>query len=41
MHLCIADLIVTFVMLPMEIGWHLTVSWKAGDLGCRLLMFFR
>ena len=41
MHLCIADLIVTFVMLPMEIGWHVTVSWKAGDVGCRLLMFLR
>lgn len=41
MHLSIADLIVTFVMLPIEIGWHLTVSWKAGDIGCRLLMFLR
>ena len=41
MHLCTADLIVTFVMLPMEIGWHITVSWTAGDIGCRLLMFFR
>ena len=41
MNLCIADLIVTFVMLPLEIGWHITVSWKAGDVGCRLLMFFR
>lgn len=41
MHLSIADLIVTFVMLPMEIGWHITVSWKAGDAACRLLMFFR
>ena len=41
MHLSLADLIVTFIMLPMEIGWHLTVSWKAGDAGCRLLMFFR
>lgn len=41
LHLCIADMIVTFIMLPMEIGWHLTVSWKAGDFGCRILMFFR
>lgn len=41
MHLCMADMIVTFVMLPMEIGWHLTVSWLAGDFGCRLMMFFR
>ena len=41
MNLCIADLIVTFVMLPLEIGWHITVAWKAGDVGCRILMFFR
>ena len=41
MNLCIADLIVTFVMLPLEIGWHITVAWKAGDAGCRMLMFFR
>ena len=41
LHLCIADLIVTLVMLPMEIGWHFTVAWKAGDVGCRIFMFFR
>ena len=41
MHLTISDLIVTFVMMPMEIGWHVTVSWRAGDIGCRILMFFR
>ncbi|KAK3602178.1 hypothetical protein CHS0354_001610, partial [Potamilus streckersoni] len=41
LHLSVADLIVTFVMMPLEIGWHTTVSWRAGDLGCRVLMFFR
>ena len=41
MHLSIADMIVTFIMMPMEIGWHITVEWKAGDLACRVLMFFR
>jgi gonadotropin-releasing hormone receptor len=41
MHLCIADMIVTFVMIPLEIGWHITVAWIAGDCACRLLMFFR
>nr|WDY64293.1 AKH receptor [Aplysia californica] len=41
MHLAIADLIVTFMMLPLEIAWHSTVAWKAGDAVCRLLMFFR
>ena len=41
MHLSIADMMVTFVMLPIEIGWHITVAWKAGDAACRLFMFFR
>ncbi|XP_052796670.1 adipokinetic hormone/corazonin-related peptide receptor variant I-like [Mya arenaria] len=41
MHLSIADLIVTFIMMPLEIGWHATVEWLAGDAACRILMFFR
>ena len=41
LHLCIADMIVTFIMMPMEIAWHLTVAWRAGDVGCRIFMFFR
>ncbi len=41
LHLALADLIVTFVMMPLEIAWHLTVAWLAGDVACRVLMFFR
>ena len=41
MHLSIADLFVTFIMMPLEIGWNITVDWRAGDYGCRILMFFR
>lgn len=41
MHLAMADMIVTFVMIPMEIGWHVTVAWTAGDAACRILMFWR
>lgn len=41
MHLSIADLIVTFIMMPLEITWHATVEWLAGDVACRILMFFR
>ncbi len=41
MHLSIADLIVTFVMLPLETAWNVTVAWKAGEVACRILMFFR
>jgi gonadotropin-releasing hormone receptor len=40
-HLCIADSIVTFIMIPLEIGWHITVAWKASDFGCSFMMFFR
>ena len=29
-HLAIADLIVTFLMMPLEIGWAATVMWLAG-----------
>ncbi|ELT96363.1 hypothetical protein CAPTEDRAFT_136055 [Capitella teleta] len=41
MHLSIADLVVTFIMLPLEIAWHTTVAWIAGDVACRILMFWR
>ncbi|CAK9824124.1 Adipokinetic hormone/corazonin-related peptide receptor variant I [Anthophora retusa] len=41
MHLAIADLLVTFLIMPLEIGWAITVSWKAGDAMCRIMAFFR
>lgn len=41
MHLSTADLVVAVVYMPLEISWKLTVSWLAGDLACRVLMFFR
>ena len=41
MHLSMADLIVTFIMLPMETAWDITVAWLAGDIGCRIAMFAR
>ncbi|XP_049785180.1 adipokinetic hormone/corazonin-related peptide receptor variant I isoform X2 [Schistocerca cancellata] len=41
MHLAIADLLVTFLMMPLEIGWSSTVSWRAGDALCRVMAFFR
>ena len=41
MHLCIADMIVTFIMMPLETAWHVTVEWTATDFACRLLMFWR
>ncbi|ODM93261.1 Gonadotropin-releasing hormone II receptor [Orchesella cincta] len=41
LHLTIADLLVTFLMMPLEIGWNYTVSWDAGDGLCRIMSFFR
>jgi uncharacterized membrane protein YwaF len=40
-HLFIADLIVTFITIPIEAGWKYTVVWLGGDFGCRLLQFLR
>ncbi|CAH1719304.1 unnamed protein product [Chironomus riparius] len=40
-HLAIADLMVTFIIMPLEIGWAFTVQWIAGDFMCRFMMFFR
>ena len=32
---------VTFLMMPLEIVWAMTVSWWAGDFVCRMCSFFR
>eukprot|EP00095_Tigriopus_kingsejongensis_P011396 maker-scaffold68_size422247-snap-gene-2.13 protein:Tk11396 transcript:maker-scaffold68_size422247-snap-gene-2.13-mRNA-1 annotation:"adipokinetic hormone receptor isoform x3" len=40
-NLAIADLLVTFLMMPLEIGWAATVMWTAGDVMCRVFSFFR
>ncbi len=34
-HLIVSHLIVTFVYMPIEVIWYLSVSWRFGDLGCR------
>lgn len=40
-NLIIADLMITFITIPLEIGWKYTVYWQAGDLACRLFQFLR
>ena len=40
-HLNIADLIVTLITIPLEIGWKWSVMWLAGDIGCRIFQFLR
>ncbi|KFM64201.1 Gonadotropin-releasing hormone receptor, partial [Stegodyphus mimosarum] len=41
MHLAIADLIVTFVMIPLEIAWRITVAWIAGNAVCKIMLYMR
>ncbi|XP_068214816.1 adipokinetic hormone/corazonin-related peptide receptor variant I-like isoform X5 [Palaemon carinicauda] len=39
MHLSLADMIVTFVFLPTEITWHITIEWVFGNVGCKVYKF--
>ncbi|GAB6019026.1 hypothetical protein CHUAL_000655 [Chamberlinius hualienensis] len=35
-HLAVSDLMVTFFLMPLEVGWAYTVMWVADDITCRL-----
>lgn len=41
LHLSIADLIVTFFVIPMEIFWRLTIGWIGGNALCKICQFCR
>ncbi|XP_078098003.1 gonadotropin-releasing hormone II receptor-like [Mustelus asterias] len=41
LNLAAADLLVTFIVMPLDATWNITVQWQAGDLACRLLMFLK
>uniref|UniRef100_G3P9G7 Type II GnRH receptor n=3 Tax=Gasterosteus aculeatus TaxID=69293 RepID=G3P9G7_GASAC len=41
MNLTVADLLVTFIVMPVDAAWNITVQWLAGDVACRLLMFMK
>ncbi|GIX66977.1 gonadotropin-releasing hormone II receptor [Caerostris extrusa] len=41
MHLAIADMIVTFVMIPLEIAWRISVQWEAGNAACKIMLYMR
>ncbi|XP_028316694.1 gonadotropin-releasing hormone II receptor-like [Gouania willdenowi] len=36
-----ADLIMTFVVIPLDAVWNVTVQWYAGDVMCKLLCFLK
>lgn len=40
-NLTAADLLVTFVVMPVDAVWNLTLQWLAGDFACRALMFLK
>lgn len=40
-NLASADLLVTFIVMPVDGVWNVTVQWLAGDLACRALMFLK
>lgn len=41
MNLVAADLLITFVVMPLDALWNVTVQWYAGDVACRILMFLK
>ena len=41
LHLTIANLMITFLTIPMEIGWKWTVYWRGTAVGCKFFQFLR
>ncbi|XP_032621964.1 gonadotropin-releasing hormone II receptor-like [Chelonoidis abingdonii] len=41
LSLTVADLLVTFTVMPLDAVWNMTVQWYAGDLPCKLLNFLK
>jgi len=40
LHLSIADLLVTFGVIPLEVIWRITVQWYGGNVLCKICKFF-
>ena len=41
LHLTVADLFVTFILIPSEVVWRLCRFWLAGNAACKLFSFLR
>lgn len=41
LSLALADLMMTFVVMPLDAVWNVTVQWYAGDTLCKLLCFLK
>uniref|UniRef100_A0A336LK69 CSON007408 protein n=1 Tax=Culicoides sonorensis TaxID=179676 RepID=A0A336LK69_CULSO len=40
-NLAVADLMVALIMIPLEVGWRITVEWEAGNIACKAFLFAR
>ncbi|XP_053331063.1 gonadotropin-releasing hormone II receptor-like [Spea bombifrons] len=40
-NLATADLLITFIVMPLDAVWNVTIQWYAGDVACRILMFLK
>ncbi|XP_045776079.1 adipokinetic hormone/corazonin-related peptide receptor variant I-like [Maniola jurtina] len=40
-HLVVADLIVIFIGIPLEIAWRTTNAWLAGNWACKIFLVLR
>uniref|UniRef100_A0A8D3EC58 Type II GnRH receptor n=1 Tax=Scophthalmus maximus TaxID=52904 RepID=A0A8D3EC58_SCOMX len=41
LSLALADLMMTFVVMPLDAAWNMTVQWYGGDALCKLLCFLK
>ncbi|XP_034409904.1 gonadotropin-releasing hormone II receptor-like isoform X3 [Cyclopterus lumpus] len=41
LSLASADLVMTFVVMPLDAVWNVTVQWYGGDVLCKLLCFLK
>lgn len=41
MSLASADLMMTFVVMPLDAVWNVTVQWHGGDALCKILCFLK
>lgn len=39
--LAAADLLMSFIVMPLDAVWNVTVQWLAGDLMCKLMCFLK
>nr|ACC68666.1 gonadotropin-releasing hormone receptor 2 isoform 1 [Branchiostoma floridae] len=41
MHLAVADIVMTLIVMPLDGVWNLTIQWYGGEAACRILMFLK